>query len=145
MQDVVCKIFQRSIASNGAVTDVDLGRNYYKVMNTAAEARRMDLACAERLAGWMRDAGLEIVEEKMFTIPVGDWMAREAPETRDAGVFFAEVTYPAMAQVLKMLCQNTLTAEELASLQAELLNDAVEENRYGKFAKYHVVVGRKPA
>jgi len=142
MQDIVMSIWKRTVTA-GSVTDVDLGREYTRAMAAAAEARGMDIACGEKLAGWMKDAGLEIVEERVFPFPVGDWMAKEAPETLDMGMLFAEVTLPAMAPALKMMCGNTHNAEEIARLQAEIMYDLAEENRYGKFAKYHVVVGRK--
>ena len=143
MQDMVMSLLQRTVSTDGSVRDIDLARNYWRVMSTAAKERGMDLRCGEKLAGWMKDAGLEIVEERVFPFPVGDWMAKEAPETLDMGMLFAEVTLPAMAPALKMMCGNTHNAEEIARLQAEIMYDLAEENRYGKFAKYHVVVGRK--
>jgi hypothetical protein len=144
MQDIVCALIQRTV-TDGKVTDLNLDRDCWRVMNTAAKARGMDILCGKKLAGWMKAAGLEIVEERTVEIPLGDWMAKDVPESRDTGMLFAEVTYPSLAQALKMLCQDTHTAEEIASLQAEIVNDAAEENRHGKFAIYHVVVGRKPA
>ena len=145
MQDMVMSLLQRTVSTDGSVRDIDLARNYWRVMSTAAEERGMDLRCGEKLAGWMKDAGLEVVEERVFPFPLGDWMAREAPETRDMGMLLAEVTYPALSPALKMLCEKTHTADEVASLQAEIMADAAEENRHGKWAKFHVVVGRKPA
>jgi len=101
------------IVTAGIVTDVDPDRDYTRAMAAAAEARGMDIACGEKLAGWMKDAGLEIVEEKVFPFPVGDWMAKEAPETLDMGMLFAQVTLPAMAPALKMMCGSTLAQRTL--------------------------------
>lgn len=130
---------------SGLVTTA-LGRKYADAMDKAAEARGMDMACGAKLAGWMRKAGLEVVVERVYKVPLGEWAARrggEGERARRIGRLVLGETVPvAVFGMMTEMCRGRVTEEEMEALQRELLEDCREQE--GVYKPYYVVVGRKP-
>jgi len=66
----------------------------------------MDLECGEKLAGWTKDAGLEIVDERTSASKHSrNWAAMDPPGTQDIRILLTEVIYPALSPALEDVVQ----------------------------------------
>lgn len=117
---------------------------HQQAMAEAAAAKGLDLGCASKLAEMMRAAGLEVVVEKAYRWPLGEWAAERGEEsTRRIGRVMVEETIPvAVHGALGAICKGVRTDEEIEVLQRELLEHCAREQD-GVYTPYYVVVGRR--
>ena len=104
----------------------------------------LDLDCAVKAAGWMREAGFEDVQTIMYYWPQGQWLADKGREEyRNIGRFMETEQLKLYQAILpNMISGMGFSDEKVRRLQADVLETLKAEE--GKHKKYWVTFGRKP-
>ncbi|KAL8715843.1 MAG: hypothetical protein Q9220_000510 [cf. Caloplaca sp. 1 TL-2023] len=121
---------------------IDAGWRWLDVVYRETEKLGLDFRCGRKMAGWMRDAGLEVVEVKRVVWPFGTWLAEKGEE--QARKWGELSTSRVIVEVLRRVLE---TADEVGEEEKRALVEecrrcmAVEE---GKYQVFYITIGRKP-
>jgi trans-aconitate methyltransferase len=115
-----------------------------EMIRRGRETKGLDLRCAQKVAGWMRDAGLVDVKTVSYFAPLGTWDVDARPETRTMAEYLTK-WWPTVNRVLIPSLVGTEDKQHVEDLMVQMLKTlktAEEEQRKA----YEIVVcyGRKP-
>lgn len=103
----------------------------------------LDLLCGKHMEGYMRNAGLEVVEVKHYLWPWGEWYADEGhPETQKMGKLSFDTSSMFEGMVGKLLGRGKYNQERIKELQSDVLKNLHDGQR--KYQWWYVTIGRKP-
>ena len=117
---------------------------WFQAYQAGANFKGLDLDCAVKAAGWMREAGFEDVQTKMYYWPHGEWLADRGQEQyRNIGIFLTK-EQPRLYQVIlpNMVSGMEFSDEKVRRWQVDVLETLKAEE--GKHKKYWVTFGKKP-
>ena len=108
------------------------------------ETKGLDLRCAQKLKGWMEDAGLRGVTEVRYRAPVGKWAVEEHPETERMAEMLAK-WWPTVNWVMIPTLKCGDTPERTEEMRLQMLRD-LDRAQAEQRKSYEIVVcyGRKP-
>lgn len=118
---------------------------WVQAYQAGAKAKGLDLDCAVKAAEWMREAGFEHVQTKMYYWPHGEWLAKRGhKEYRNIGIFL-ETEQPRLYQAIvpNMVSGLGFSDEKVRGFQADVLETLKAEE--GLHKNYWVTFGRKPS
>ncbi|KAI4104261.1 MAG: hypothetical protein LQ339_003880 [Xanthoria mediterranea] len=116
---------------------------WMQALFAAGEQKGWDLRCGRNIKGYMEQAGLVDVSVQEYRLPMGDWLARERPETRRIGQHAArEYGMLYYHAIPKMLQGMGYTEEKMEELSVMCTKDWAGQE--GKEMRFYATVGRKP-
>ena len=119
------------------------GWDWLQALFAAAEQKGWDLRCGRNAKGHMEQAGLVDVSVQEYRVPMGDWLARESPETRRIGEHAArEYGMLYYHAIPKMLQGMGFAKEKVEELSRMCVRDLVW--REGMELRFYATIGRKP-
>lgn len=116
---------------------------WFQAYEAGAKAKGLDLSCALKAAGWMREAGFEDVQTMMYYWPQGEWLAdRGREEYRNIGIFM-QTEQPRLYQAIlpNMVSGMGFSDEKVRGFQADVLETLREGE--GKHKRLWITFGRK--
>ncbi|KAL8782580.1 MAG: hypothetical protein Q9213_005258 [Squamulea squamosa] len=116
---------------------------WMQAFSTAAERKGFDLRCGRNARGYMEQAGLLDVSVKEYSLAIGDWLARERPETRRIGEHAArEYGMLYYHAIPKMLQGMGYAEEKIEEFRRMCKRDLAGQE--GMELKFYATIGRKP-
>ncbi|KAL8736792.1 MAG: hypothetical protein Q9166_000158 [cf. Caloplaca sp. 2 TL-2023] len=145
VQDIAWEFFKEAGRGVGEDPRMDDEWEWLNVVYRAAQKDGLDFRCGRSMAGWMRDAGLEVIIEKKHKWPFGTWLAdRGEEQTRVWGEHFGKASVGLMSEVLKRVL---LTAEGVSQDDIDKYLEEIRRTMHPEDGKYlisYITVGRKP-
>ena len=110
----------------------------------ARETKGLDMRCAQKLKGWMEDAGLVDVTEVRYRAPLGMWYAQEHPESKRMAEYLAK-WWPSVNWLLIPSLTRGDDEQQVEDMKAQMLKD-MDLAQAQQRKSYEIVVcyGRKP-
>lgn len=103
--------------------EVGQGWGWWKAYYAALQANRLDPDCAEKIEGWMRDAGMKTVQVKKFSWP-----------------FTKEQKYAYQRMLPRILAGQGHSEEKVEAMVGEVMRTV---NVEGLYKKFWVILGQK--
>ena len=125
---------------------VDHDWGWLKAVKAEAKRQGLDFDCGKHIAGWMQNAGLEVVVYKRFKWPFGTWLADSGQDrTRAWGEYWAKSGVDVTIDIFERLfpASKGIDHEKYTKYKEEIRATMGPED--GKYLIGYVVVGRKPA
>jgi hypothetical protein len=115
-----------------------------EMISQGRETKGLDLRCAQKVAGWMRDADLVDIETVSYFAPLGTWDVDARPETRTMAEYLAK-WWPTVNRVLIPSLVRTEDKQHVEDLKAQMLKTLkTAEGKQRKAYEIVVCYGRKP-
>ena len=134
MQDINYEWFQHG-------KQIDREWRWLRELRRGAERKGLDIHCGNRIAGWMREAGLVDVSVREYRIPVGTWEVARRPETRRIGEHMKSDLVGLYWHMIERLCCDDKSEGEIEEMRLEMRENLKAEE--GKDWVIYVTVGRK--
>lgn len=115
-----------------------------EMIRNGQEKNGLDLRCGEKVAGWMRDAGLVDVQTVSYKAPLGLWDVDAHPETKNIAEYLAR-WWPTVNYVLIPSLMGDVDPQLIEKMKSEMLKDLkVAQAEQRKAYDITVCYGRRP-
>jgi trans-aconitate methyltransferase len=115
-----------------------------EMIRSAWETKGLDLRCSQKLAGWMRDAGLVDIQTFSYRAPLSMLDVEAYPETRKMAEYLAK-WWPRVNWLCIPALMGAASPEQVEDAKKQMLKD-LEVARTEQHKSYEIIVciGRKP-